>query len=88
MGTGTSIVLVAVGAILRFAVSATTSGFDVQTVGLILMIVGAVGLILSILYWSSWGGFGGAAAGYRRSRRVVRDGAGGTYAEERGEDFG
>jgi hypothetical protein len=79
MGTGTSIVLVAVGAILRFAVSATTSGFDVQTVGLILMIVGAVGLILSILYWSSWGGFGGAAAD---------DGAGGTYAEERGEDFG
>ena len=83
MGTGTSIVLIAVGAILRFAVSVTTSGFNIHTIGVILMIVGVVGLCLSIVFWNSWGGFGGG--GYRRSKRVVRDGAGGSYVEERGE---
>jgi hypothetical protein len=87
MGTSTSIVLIAVGAILRFAVSVTTTGFNIHTVGVILMIAGVVGLVLSIVYWSSWGGFGGSAGGYRRSRRVVRDGAGGTYVEERGDGF-
>ena len=86
MGTSTSIVLIALGAILRFAVSVTTTGFNVHTVGVILMVAGAAGLVLSIMFWSSWGGFGGPG-GYRRSRRVVRDGAGGTYVEERGDDF-
>lgn len=83
MGTGTSIVLIAVGAILRFAVTVTTTGFNIHTVGVILMVAGAVGLALSIAFWSSWGGFGGSAGGYRRQRRVVRDGAGSTYVEER-----
>lgn len=83
MGLGTSIVLLAVGAILRFAVTVTTTGFNIHTIGVILMIVGAVGLVLSMLFWSSWGGFGGG--GYRRQRRVVRDGAGGYVEEERGE---
>ncbi len=82
MGTGTSIVLIAAGAILRFAVSVTASGFNIHTIGVILMVVGVVGLCLSIVYWNSWGGFGG---GYRRTRRVVRDGSGGSYVEERGE---
>ena len=78
MGVGTSIVLIAVGAILRFAVSVTTSGFNLHTIGLILMIVGAFALVLSIFFWSSWGGFGGGAGGgYRRQRRVTHDGAGG-----------
>ncbi|HEY1778416.1 MAG TPA: hypothetical protein VGG41_19825 [Solirubrobacteraceae bacterium] len=71
------------GAILRFAVTVTTTGFNIHTIGVILMIVGAVGLVLSMLFWSSWGGFGGG--GYRRQRRVVRDGAGGYVEEERGE---
>lgn len=82
MGTGTSIVLIAAGAILRFAVSVTASGFNIHTIGVILMAVGVVGLCLSIVYWNSWGGVGG---GYRRTRRVVRDGSGGSYVEERGE---
>jgi hypothetical protein len=86
MGTSTSIVLIAVGAILRFAVSVTTTGFNIHTVGVILMIAGAVGLVLSIVFWSSWGGFAGSG-GYRRTRREVRDGAGGTYVEERGDGF-
>ncbi len=82
MGISTSIVLIAVGAILDFAVSVTTTGFNIHTIGVILMIVGAVGLVLSIIFWSSWGGFGGG--GYHRQRRVMRDGAGGYVEDERG----
>jgi hypothetical protein len=49
MGMGTSIFLIAAGAILRFAVTATVSGIDLATVGLILMIVGIVGLLISLV---------------------------------------
>jgi hypothetical protein len=55
MGIGTSIFLIALGAILRFAVTATVSGVSVQTIGLILMIVGIVGLVLSLIFWSALG---------------------------------
>jgi Domain of unknown function (DUF6458) len=48
MGTGTSIFLIAVGAILRFAVTTSVQGIDLATVGLILMIVGIVGLLISL----------------------------------------
>ena len=48
MGIGTSIFLIAVGAILYFAVNADISGLEVSTVGLILMIVGILGLVISI----------------------------------------
>lgn len=58
MGIGASIFLIAVGAILAFAVNVTTEGVDLNMVGVILMIVGGVGLLLSLLFWSSWGGFG------------------------------
>jgi len=51
MTIGTSIFLIAVGAILRFAVTASVSGVRLATVGLILMIVGVVGLILSMVIW-------------------------------------
>jgi len=68
MGIGVSILLIAVGAILAFAVNFTTTGIDLDTVGVILMIVGVLGLVLSLVFWSSWGGFGG----YRRDT-VVRD---------------
>jgi uncharacterized membrane protein YidH (DUF202 family) len=56
MGFGTSIVVIAIGAILRFAVSVTTTGFNLHTIGLILIIVGGVSLVLSIMFWNSWGG--------------------------------
>ncbi len=82
MGLGTSIVLIAVGAILRFAVTVTTTGFNLHTIGVILMVVGAVGLVLSLVFWSTWGGFGGG--GYRRRRRVMNDGQGGYVEEEQG----
>jgi len=58
MGIGVSIFLIAVGAIMRFAVTATTDGFNVHAAGVVLMIVGALGLVLSLIFWSSWGGFG------------------------------
>ena len=64
MGLGVSIFLIAVGAILTWAVNATVSGLELQTIGWILMIVGIVGLLLSLIFWSSWGG--PAAWGNRR----------------------
>ncbi len=50
MGIGTSIFLIAVGAILYFAVNADVSGLEISTVGLILMIVGVLGLLISLFY--------------------------------------
>jgi uncharacterized membrane protein len=64
MGIGTSIFLIAVGAILKFAVTAHVSGISLATVGVILMIVGVVGLLIS-LFW--------LARATDRRRTVVRD---------------
>ena len=74
MGISLSILLLAVGAILTWAVSAEVSGVDITAVGVILMIVGAVGLVTSFAFWSSWGGFGardGAAGGPQTT--VIKD---------------
>jgi hypothetical protein len=70
MGIGVSLILIAAGAILTWAVNATVSGLNIHTIGVILMIVGAIGLILSVMFWSSWGGVGGTA---RRRTTVVDD---------------
>lgn len=60
MGTGVSIVIAAIGAILRWAVTVQSShGFNVHTAGVILLIVGIVGFVVSLVFWNSWGGFGG-----------------------------
>jgi hypothetical protein len=48
MTIGTSLFLIAVGAILRYAVDATVAGVDIQTAGLILMIIGAIGLVIGL----------------------------------------
>ena len=58
MGIGVSIILIAAGAILTWAVNASVSGLELQTIGVILMVVGALGLLISMIFWSSWGGFG------------------------------
>ena len=50
MGIGSSLVLIAAGAILRFAVSVNTNGVDLRTVGLILLIIGIAGLVISFLW--------------------------------------
>ena len=57
MGIGVSIFLIAVGAVLAFAVNVTTQGVDLHTIGVILLVVGAIGALLSMVFWSSWGGF-------------------------------
>ena len=66
MGIGVSLFLAAVGAILAFAVSDRINGVDLVAVGWILMAVGLLGVILSAIFWSSWGGFSG-----RRTTTVV-----------------
>ena len=68
MGIGVALILIAVGAILAFAVDAEVSGLDVQTIGWILLAVGIVGALISMMFWSSWGGWGG-----RRRESVVYD---------------
>ncbi len=68
MGIGVSLILTAVGAVLAFAVHASTTGFDINTVGYILLAVGIVGGLISLMFWSSWGGVG------TRRRTVVQDG--------------
>ena len=55
MGIGVSLILIAVGAILTWAVNATVSGLDINTIGVILMVVGAIGLVLSLMFWSTLG---------------------------------
>jgi Domain of unknown function (DUF6458) len=67
MGIGVSLFLLAIGAILTFAVEVTASGFNINTIGVILMIVGGLGLLLTMLFWSD-----SAPMGARR-RTVVRD---------------
>jgi Domain of unknown function (DUF6458) len=63
MTIGTSLFLIAVGAILRWAVTASVSGVNVQTVGLILLAVGVIGLVLSVAWTMRWS--------RPRARRVV-----------------
>ena len=50
MGVGTSLIVFAVGAVLRFAVSVTTTGFNIHMIGVILMIAGAIGLIIALVF--------------------------------------
>lgn len=79
MGIGTSLFLIAIGAVLDFAVTANNShGIDINTIGVILMLVGVLGLVLSMIFWNSWGGFGGRRATYVDEGPVVRR----TYHDE------
>ena len=70
MGIGVSLILIAAGAILTWAVNATVSGVDINTIGVILMVVGVIGLVLSLMFWSTWGGVGGT----RRRATYVDEG--------------
>jgi Domain of unknown function (DUF6458) len=58
MGIGASLFLITLGLILWLAVNATVQGIDINMVGLILVIVGGFGLVLSLVFWSTWGGYG------------------------------
>ena len=72
MGIGVSLILIAAGAILTWAINVSSSGFNINTIGIILMVVGAIGIVLSLMFWSSWGGVGGS-----RRRTSVEDGPAG-----------
>jgi Domain of unknown function (DUF6458) len=54
MGIGVGLLLIAIGAVLAFAVTAHTNGVDLNTVGWILMAVGLAGILLDMLWWHSW----------------------------------
>lgn len=81
MGIGASVLLIAAGAVMAFAVHVAGHGFNIHTIGLILMVVGAIGLLTALMVGGigSWGGarrttvvdegYADPAAG----RRVVRD---------------
>jgi hypothetical protein len=64
MGIGSSLFLIAVGAILYFAIDADVSGIEISTVGIILMVVGVIGLLISLFFLGEW---------RRRNRTVVED---------------
>ena len=68
MGFGVSLILIAAGAILAWAVDVSTSGVNLNTVGYVLLVVGVVGLLLSMIFWSSWAG-----PGYFTRRRTYVD---------------
>lgn len=78
MGIGFSLFLIAVGAVLAYAVNAQVTGIEIQTIGVILMVVGAVGLVLSFLFWSSFSPYGRRDRGprddvvYEERREVLR----------------
>ena len=81
MGIGASVLLIAAGAVMAFAVHMTSSGFNIHTIGLILMVVGAIGLLTALMVsgLGSWGGVrrttvvDDGPAGPVAGRRVVRD---------------
>jgi Domain of unknown function (DUF6458) len=74
MGLGVGFLLAAVGAVLAFAVNATVSGVNIHAVGWILLIVGIIGVILSMIFWSSWAGPGYFGSGRRRTTTYVDEG--------------
>ena len=69
MGLGVSLLLIAVGAILVWGLQSDVAGISEDAIGVILIVIGALGLILSMMFWSSWGGVGG-----RRRSTYVEEG--------------
>ena len=70
MGLGVGLILTAVGAVLAWAVTESPNGVDIHTVGYILLVVGIVGMLISLVFWSSWAG-----PGYLMGRRDYVDDA-------------
>ena len=58
MGLGVSLILIAAGAILVWGVTGEVSGLDLDAVGVILMVVGLLGFLLSLVFWSPWAPYG------------------------------
>jgi hypothetical protein len=81
MGLGVSLILIAAGAILAWGVNANASGVDIDTIGYILLIVGAVGALLALALWSTWWGPGYWSERRRAPARPP------SVSEEQGEDL-
>jgi hypothetical protein len=80
MGFGVGLILTAVGAILAWAVTNSPNGVNIHTVGYILLVIGILGMLVSLIFWSSWAGPGYFSrrtyvdedvAPARRRRRVI-----------------
>jgi hypothetical protein len=69
MGLGVSLLLIAVGAILIWGLQSDIAGISEDAIGVILIVIGLAGLVLSMMFWSSWGGMGG-----RRRSTYVEEG--------------
>ena len=68
MGIGVGLILTAAGAILAWAVTSSPNNVNIHTVGYILLVVGIVGMLISLVFWSSWAG-----PGYFTRRRTYVD---------------
>lgn len=66
MATGISLFFLAVGAILTFAVETNVSGVDLDTIGVILMVIGLLGMLFALVLWDTW-----SPRGYRNDEVVV-----------------
>jgi hypothetical protein len=75
MGISISLILAAAGAVLIWAVNTTSSGFNIHVAGVIMLVVGIIGFVVSLAFWSTWGGFG--------DRTAVREGGQSTTIIER-----
>lgn len=71
VATGLSLILIAAGAVLTFAVTATVTGIDIAAVGVILMVVGTIGLLFALLFLASFAPFGRTHDRY--TKRPARD---------------
>ena len=69
MGLAVSLILIAAGAILTWGVTTEPSGLNIDAIGVILMVIGLVGFVLSLLLWESWWG-----PGYFRRTAYVEGG--------------
>jgi membrane-bound ClpP family serine protease len=69
MGVGVSLVLIAIGAIFTFAITASMPGVNLGAVGVILMVVGTAGLLISLLFWETYAPF----SGWRTRRNVTTE---------------
>jgi Domain of unknown function (DUF6458) len=65
VATGISLFFIAIGAILTFAVETSVSGVDLDTIGVILMVIGLLGMLFSLVLWDNW------APRYRRDDLVT-----------------
>lgn len=82
MNVGSSVFLIAVGAVLRYAVTLQVEGLDIQALGMVLMAVGGIVLLLSLQPWGP-GGFGGGGTGPARDPITLEDTA--AYRRKREE---